>query len=111
MRNLSHPLEQTRAENKRGLSTVLHLAVDLLLLSLIELVLKRSSQPTYENLPFLLFIVRSVYQRADKALRNAEEKEERVMLLEAWKEFEVEIYVRDNPRLLYPPVADFFPVT
>ncbi|XP_029196374.1 crooked neck-like protein 1 [Acropora millepora] len=33
---------------------------------------------------------RSVYQRADKALRNAEEKEERVMLLEAWKEFESE---------------------
>ena len=51
---------------------------------------------------FLLFIIRSVYQRADKALRNAEEKEERVMLLEAWKEFEVEIYVCDNPRLLYP---------
>ena len=49
-----------------------------------------------------------MYQRADKALRNAEEKEERVMLLEAWKEFEVEIYVCDNPRLLYPPVADSF---
>ena len=47
-----------------------------------------------------------MYQRADKALRNAEEKEERVMLLEAWKEFEVEVYVCDNPRLLYPPVAD-----
>ena len=30
------------------------------------------------------------------------------MLLEAWKEFEVEIYVCDNPRLLYPPVADSF---
>ena len=32
---------------------------------------------------------RSVYERADKSLRNVEEKEERVMLLEAWKEFEV----------------------
>lgn len=33
---------------------------------------------------------RNVYERADKSLRNAEEKEERVMLLEAWKEFEDE---------------------
>lgn len=33
---------------------------------------------------------RSVYERADKSLRSVEEKEERVMLLEAWKEFETE---------------------
>lgn len=39
----------------------------------------------------VLFIFRSVYERADKSLKNAEEKEERVMLLEAWKEFEVSI--------------------
>ena len=38
---------------------------------------------------FLLLFFRSVYERADKSLRNAEEKEERVMVLEAWKEFEV----------------------
>ena len=37
----------------------------------------------------VLFIFRSVYERADKSLKNAEEKEERVMLLEAWKEYEV----------------------
>jgi len=36
-----------------------------------------------------VFFFRSVYERADKALRNSEEKEERVMLLESWKEFEV----------------------
>ncbi|CAH3152823.1 unnamed protein product [Pocillopora meandrina] len=33
---------------------------------------------------------RIVYERASKSLRNAEEKEERVMVLEAWKEFEDE---------------------
>lgn len=33
---------------------------------------------------------RTVYERATKSLRNAEEKEERVMVLEAWKEFEDE---------------------
>lgn len=33
---------------------------------------------------------RTVYERASKSLRNAEEKEERVMVLEAWKEFEDE---------------------
>ncbi|XP_066016438.1 crooked neck-like protein 1 [Pocillopora verrucosa] len=33
---------------------------------------------------------RTVYERATKSLRNAEEKEERVMVLEAWKEFENE---------------------
>ena len=39
-----------------------------------------------------MFVYRSVYERADKALRNAEEKEERVMVLEAWKELEVLIH-------------------
>ena len=40
---------------------------------------------------FVLYILifRTVYERASKSLRNAEEKEERVMVLEAWKEFEV----------------------
>ncbi|RMX52841.1 hypothetical protein pdam_00011340, partial [Pocillopora damicornis] len=33
---------------------------------------------------------RTVYERASKSLRNAEGKEERVMVLEAWKEFEDE---------------------
>ena len=48
-----------------------------------------------ESSPFtILFVLwilffRTVYERASKSLRNAEEKEERVMVLEAWKEFEV----------------------
>ncbi|KXJ29758.1 crooked neck-like protein 1 [Exaiptasia diaphana] len=33
---------------------------------------------------------RNIYKRADKQLKNVENKEERVMLLEAWKEFEDE---------------------
>jgi crooked neck len=33
---------------------------------------------------------RSVYDKANNTLRQAMEKEERVLLLEAWKEFEVE---------------------
>lgn len=33
---------------------------------------------------------RNVYERANKALRRTDEKEERLMLLEAWKEFEME---------------------
>ncbi len=32
---------------------------------------------------------REVYKEANEALRNTEEKEERMMLLEAWKDFEV----------------------
>jgi len=32
---------------------------------------------------------RSVYKQANTALKDCEEKEERLMLLEAWKEFEV----------------------
>lgn len=32
---------------------------------------------------------RGVYQQANAALKTADEKEERLMLLEAWKEFEV----------------------
>ncbi|KAK3745548.1 hypothetical protein QZH41_012464 [Actinostola sp. cb2023] len=31
---------------------------------------------------------RTIYKRADKQLKNADNKEERVMILEAWKEFE-----------------------
>jgi len=34
---------------------------------------------------------RSVYKQANSALKDCEEKEERLMLLEAWKEFEVSI--------------------
>lgn len=34
---------------------------------------------------------RHVYEKANKSLRSANEKEERLMLLEAWKEFEVYI--------------------
>lgn len=33
---------------------------------------------------------RSIYERADKALRNAENTEERVLLLESWRDFEKE---------------------
>lgn len=36
---------------------------------------------------------RHVYEKANKSLRSANEKEERLMLLEAWKEFEVYIYI------------------
>ncbi|XP_006812602.1 crooked neck-like protein 1 [Saccoglossus kowalevskii] len=32
---------------------------------------------------------RSIYEQANKALRNDEEKENRLMLLESWKEFEI----------------------
>lgn len=32
---------------------------------------------------------RSVYRRANQQLQNSMEKEERLMLLEAWQEFEV----------------------
>jgi len=32
---------------------------------------------------------RGVYRQANSALKDCEEKEERLMLLEAWKEFEV----------------------
>ena len=32
---------------------------------------------------------RNVYERANRELKNAEEKEERLMLLESWKQFEV----------------------
>jgi len=32
---------------------------------------------------------RGVYKQANGALKDCEEKEERLMLLEAWKEFEV----------------------
>jgi len=34
---------------------------------------------------------RSVYKQANGALKDCDEKEERLMLLEAWKEFEVSI--------------------
>jgi len=33
----------------------------------------------------------SVYKQANNALKDCDEKEERLMLLEAWKEFEVSI--------------------
>lgn len=33
---------------------------------------------------------RQIYEEANKAMRNCEEKEERVMLLESWKNFEEE---------------------
>lgn len=33
---------------------------------------------------------RQIYEEANKAMRNCEEKEERVMLLESWKTFEEE---------------------
>ena len=32
---------------------------------------------------------RSVYKQANSALKDCDDKEERLMLLEAWKEFEV----------------------
>lgn len=32
---------------------------------------------------------RGVYRQANSALKDCDEKEERLMLLEAWKEFEV----------------------
>ena len=35
-------------------------------------------------------LARKVYDRANQSLRNANQKEERVLLLEAWKEFETE---------------------
>lgn len=59
----------------------------------------------------VLFIFRSVYERADKSLKNAEEKEERVMLLEAWKEYEVsndEFIVPRMSRVLPSFVCSFF---
>ncbi|XP_054154113.1 crooked neck-like protein 1 [Oppia nitens] len=40
---------------------------------------------------------RTVFERANKALRNCEEKESRLMLLEAWNEFEQQ-YGTDNSR-------------
>jgi len=36
-----------------------------------------------------LLRMRGVYKQANTALKDCEEKEERLMLLEAWKEFEV----------------------
>jgi crooked neck len=33
---------------------------------------------------------RRVYEKANQALRSAADKEERVLLLEAWREFEIE---------------------
>jgi len=35
---------------------------------------------------------RSVYKQANSALKDCDEKEERLMLLEAWKEFEVTMH-------------------
>lgn len=36
---------------------------------------------------------RKIYQEANKALKYTEDKEQRVRLLEAWKEFEVSYYI------------------
>jgi crooked neck len=35
---------------------------------------------------------REVYRKANNELKQSEEKEERLMLLEAWKEFEVSFF-------------------
>jgi crooked neck len=37
-----------------------------------------------------VFFARQVYERANQALRCADEKEERVLLLEAWRDFETQ---------------------
>ena len=51
---------------------------------------------------------RSVYRQANGALKDCDEKEERLMLLEAWKEFEVSMHhyvnvwqVRINDRIVF----------
>ena len=41
-------------------------------------------------------MTRSIYNRGDKSIKDTEEKEARVMLLESWKEFEV----NDNDRII-----------
>jgi hypothetical protein len=44
-----------------------------------------------EWLHFIIFYscCRNVYERANRELKTAEDKEERLMLLESWKQFEV----------------------
>ena len=37
---------------------------------------------------------RAIFERADKALKNSDDKEERLMLLESWREFEVSSFER-----------------
>ncbi|XP_051780684.1 crooked neck-like protein 1 [Erpetoichthys calabaricus] len=48
---------------------------------------------------------RQIYEEANKALRNSEEKEERLLLLESWRDFESEFgteATKDRVRKLIP---------
>lgn len=42
----------------------------------------------YSNEDNSVSLARSIYEKANQALRSNNQKEERVLLLEAWKEFE-----------------------
>ena len=52
--------------------------------------MRNSEGTTYFNpCQFYIPLYRNVYERGNRELKNAEDKEERLMLLESWKQFEV----------------------
>ena len=54
--------------------------------------MRNSEGTTYFNpCQFYIPLYRNVYERGNRELKNAEDKEERLMLLESWKQFEVNI--------------------
>lgn len=44
-------------------------------------------------------LCRAIYREANKSLQTSDEKEERLMLLESWKEFEVQLFAFLHVRL------------
>ena len=54
--------------------------------------MRNSEGTTYFNpCQFYIPLYRNVYERGNRELKNAEDKEERLMLLESWKQFEVNV--------------------
>ena len=65
-------------------------------LNVLDLLINRGELHNYT------LLYRSVYERGNRQLKSAEDKEERLMLLESWKQFEVNInsVLITNSRLL-----------